>query len=105
MPDTPSRTSAYHSAPIESFLTTSANEIVGALTQASRGAVDPAQVRAWADEVELLRSALTGVTGHVFLEFDVPRLGSRIDAVVVSGSALIPIEFKEIGRASCRERV
>lgn len=92
--DAPSRTSAYFAASIESFLPTSVDEIVGVLTQASRGAVDPAQVRAWADEVDLLHTALAGVTGHVFLEFDVPRLGSRIDAVVVSGRALIPLEFK-----------
>jgi hypothetical protein len=30
----------------------------------------------------------------MFLEFDVPRIGSRIDAVLVSGPALIVIEFK-----------
>ena len=94
MADPTSRTSAYYAASIESFLPTSADEIVGVLTQASRGTVEPAQVRAWADEVALLHTALAGVTGHVFLEFDVPRLGSRIDAVVVSGSALIPLEFK-----------
>jgi len=29
-----------------------------------------------------------------YLEFDVPRLGSRIDAVLVSGSAIFAIEFK-----------
>jgi hypothetical protein len=28
------------------------------------------------------------------LEFDIPRLGSRIDAVVLTGSAIVPIEFK-----------
>src|SRR5262249_22192118 len=31
---------------------------------------------------------------HLFLEFDVPRLGSRIDAVLISGPAVFPIEFK-----------
>ena len=35
-----------------------------------------------------------GFQGTVFLEFDVPRLGSRIDAVLVSGPAVFPIEFK-----------
>lgn len=94
MADTPSRTSAYFAASIEGLLQVSVDEIVGVLTRASRGAVDPAQVAAWADEAALLQAALPGISGHVFLEFDVPRLGSRIDAVVVSGRALIPIEFK-----------
>src|SRR5690606_30700171 len=38
--------------------------------------------------------ALDGLAGKVFLEFDVPRLGSRIDAVVLLGGAVFPIEFK-----------
>ena len=92
--DPASRISAYYSATIESFRSTSTSEVLGVLTQASRGAVDPAQVSAWSEEARILREALDGVPGHLFLEFDVPRLGTRIDAVVVSGSALIPIEFK-----------
>lgn len=38
--------------------------------------------------------SLNGLEGTVYFEFDVPRLGSRIDAVVISGSAIFPIEFK-----------
>ena len=41
-----------------------------------------------------LKSALVGLDGTVFLEFDVPRIGSRIDAVVVAGPAVFVIEFK-----------
>jgi hypothetical protein len=33
-------------------------------------------------------------THHEILEFDVPRLGSRIDAVLISGPAVFRIEFK-----------
>ena len=32
--------------------------------------------------------------GWIYLEFEVPRLGSRIDAVFISASAVFPIEFK-----------
>jgi hypothetical protein len=49
---------------------------------------------AWQQEVEILQNALAGLDGTLFLEFDVPRLGSRIDAVLISGSAIFPIEFK-----------
>jgi hypothetical protein len=52
------------------------------------------QRQAWEEEIALLSGALQGVTGSLYLEFDVPRLGSRIDVVVVSGAAVIPIEFK-----------
>jgi hypothetical protein len=46
------------------------------------------------EEIDILRGALSGLAGTIFLEFDVPRLGSRIDAVLVSGSPIFAIEFK-----------
>ncbi len=44
--------------------------------------------------MKILTVALRGPTGTLYLEFDVPRLGSRIDAVLVSGPVVFPIEFK-----------
>ena len=57
-------------------------------------AIDPLQRDAWVGEIGILKSALAGIDGSVFLEFDVPRIGSRIDAVLVSGPAVFVIEFK-----------
>src|SRR5262245_24906779 len=45
-------------------------------------------------EIAILKAALTGIDGSVFLEFDVPRIGSRIDAVLIAGPAVFVIEFK-----------
>jgi hypothetical protein len=44
--------------------------------------------------IEVLKTALEGLDGPIYLEFDVPRLGSRIDAVAILGGAVNPIEFK-----------
>jgi Uncharacterized conserved protein (DUF2075) len=52
------------------------------------------QREAWIQEIDTLKIALQGFQGFIFLEFDVPRLGRRIDAVLVSGPALFPMEFK-----------
>ena len=49
---------------------------------------------AWEAEIDTLKASLIGVPGTLCLEFDVPRLGSRIDAVLISGPAIFPIEFK-----------
>jgi len=46
------------------------------------------------EEISILKRALDGIQGAVFLEFEVPRVGSRIDAVVITGPAVVPIEFK-----------
>src|SRR6185503_9668736 len=67
---------------------------LGALTAAHDHVLEIEQRRAWEIEIRILREALASLTGAIFFEFDVPRLGSRIDAVVISGAAIFPIEFK-----------
>lgn len=85
---------AWHADTIARFLRATPDAILGALTRSSDFDVDQSQVAAWTREIVVLQSALAGLDGHVFLEFDVPRLGSRIDAVVATGAAICAIEFK-----------
>lgn len=84
----------YYSAPIRDFVAASPEAIVGSLTVASDFPVETSQRDAWLVEIDLLRQALQGIDGSLFLEFVVPRIGSRIDAVVISGSTIVVIEFK-----------
>ncbi len=94
-PQSTRRVSAYYSAPIPDFLATSTATIVGTLVRNDPFAqIEASQHSAWEEEIEILREALRAIDGTLFLEFDVPRLGSRIDAVVVSGPTVFPIEFK-----------
>lgn len=87
--------SAYYGARISEFLAATSREVLGALVAADpHESLEATQRGAWEEEIDLLRSALGGLPGWIYLEFDVPRLGSRIDAVVVSGPAVLPIEFK-----------
>jgi hypothetical protein len=89
------RVPAFYSAGIDDFLGTSDPTVVGYLSSRHVHAdIDTRQVAAWTEQLQILRGALVGLTGTVFLEFEVPRLGSRIDAVVVAGPAVFPIEFK-----------
>ncbi len=86
--------SAYYLAPVPDFLAADSNEILGELASAHGFALDPEQRDAWQQEILILRGALAKIPGTLYLEFEVPRLGSRIDAVVLTGPAIIPIEFK-----------
>jgi hypothetical protein len=88
------RRAAYYSDVVGQFLSTNADQVIGALATANPFELDPHQRDAWQEEIQILRSALAGVSGFLYLEFDVPRLGSRIDAVLISGPAIFPIEFK-----------
>jgi len=70
------------------------HHVLGVLTAAHTHDLDVEQRQAWEEEIDVLREALSGFVGTIFLEFDVPRLGSRIDAVLISESAIFAIEFK-----------
>jgi hypothetical protein len=103
-PDRPARRAAaggWYGEPISDFLAESVDEVLGKLAASSVFSIDVAQRDAWQREIEILRTALRGIDGWLYLEFDLPRLGTRIDAVVVSGSAVVPIEFK-VGEAEYR---
>jgi len=84
---------AYYGASVSDFLTDSTESIVGALTM-NGGSVESLQRDAWVGQIALLKTALASCSGTLFLEFDVPRIGSRIDAVLVCGPAVVVIEFK-----------
>jgi hypothetical protein len=86
--------SAWYAAPIPRFLGAPEQQVLGNLVQASQFDVTQAQRDAWLREIAILRASLVAVEGWVALEFDIPRLGSRVDVVVLTGPAIIPIECK-----------
>ena len=88
------RVSAYYWAPVPAFLSADPASVLGTLASANAFPLDQQQRDAWEEQIRILKTALDGVAGTIFLEFEVPRLGSRIDPVVVSGPAIFPIEFK-----------
>jgi len=90
----PPKGNAYYSAGVEEFVNADPHQILGLLFAASHSAVDAEQRDAWIAEINALSSVLVGLTGKILFEFDVPRIGSRIDAVLISGAAICVLEFK-----------
>ena len=86
--------SAYYSADLSDFFNSTTDRVIGELTTNSEYAVEPAQRDAWLTQIDILREALSNATGTLFLEFNVPRIGSRIDAVLISEAVIFVIEFK-----------
>ena len=96
-PATPTRLRrAYFTSSIADFLTSSTGQVLGELVAASEFAVELGQRDAWLHELEVLRHALCGFSGRgrLYLEFVVPRLGKRIDAIVLIDHTIFVIEFK-----------
>ena len=85
---------AYYAADVVEFIATTPDAILGRITANSAFAIDATQRNAWVAQIDVLKPALEGVEGKIFLEFIVPRIGSRIDAALIAGPAIFVIEFK-----------
>ncbi len=86
-------TRAYYSADIKTFQNTSRDEILGKLANA-QGNIDSQQKNAWTETIRILQTVLSDIEGHIYLEFAIPRMGKRIDSVVLHKGIIFPIEFK-----------
>ena len=94
----PSR--AWYSALTSDFLLASPDAIVGQLSRNSNFAIEQTQMEAWLTQIEVLKATLSDgdvsacLPGAIFFEFVIPRMGRRIDVVVVTGPIVFAIEFK-----------
>ena len=84
----------YFSTAISSFLTSSADEILGKLASAHQFALEQPQRDAWIEQIRILKKVLQGYPGQVYFEYSIPRMGKRIDAVCVIGPVVFVLEFK-----------
>jgi len=87
---------AYYAARVDAFLSESDNSILGRLAAASSFAIEPTQRDAWLAQIAIMRAALANSDTHGFIafEFAVPRMGKRIDVLLVLGAAIYVLEFK-----------
>jgi hypothetical protein len=100
--DQPERSHAQFVAPlralfgssIEVFLRSKPEEIVGSLAANAGFTILPSQRDAWLAQIRLLSNALKGLCGTIFFEFSIPRMGRRIDVVILVGPVVFVIEFK-----------
>jgi hypothetical protein len=87
--------SASYSDSITEFLQTSNETILGCLTKHDEFGVTEAQKQAWLEEIRVLKNNLSQCSsGDIIFEYTVPRLGSRIDVVILIQGVIILIEFK-----------
>lgn len=86
---------AYFQASTAAFLKSSDDEILGQMTAAHGFALDMLQRNAWIEQFAVLKASLEGFArGALFLEFAIPRMGKRADAVFAIDNKVIVLEFK-----------
>ena len=85
---------AYYSDHIATFLNRSTEEIIGILSCASQFAVLQTQQQSWQYQINLLRPILGSYEGKIYFEYSIPRMGRRIDVLLLIGPAIFVLEFK-----------
>jgi len=84
----------YYSDSIVDFRRKSKDEIFGKLAQSSPFDITDGQRQAWVDEIDILQSILDSYDGEIFFEYSIPRLGKRIDVVLLIQGVVYCLEFK-----------
>ena len=89
-------TRLYYSAPISQFLSQSNAEILGTIhTNDSFSETTQLQNNAWESEIEILKKQLIPYPeGRVIFEYTIPRMGKRVDVVVLHQNIVFLLEFK-----------
>ena len=73
----------YYSDTIEQFLAKSTQEIIGFISLANQFDSNRNQNQSWEQQIPLLKKALEGFKGMLFLEFSIPRMGKRVDCLLI----------------------
>ncbi|MEZ0018227.1 DUF2075 domain-containing protein [Sinorhizobium fredii] len=85
---------AYYQSTIAEFLGANGDEILGVLAAGHQFALDLAQRNAWIAQITHLKGQLQGLTGDILFEFVIPRMGKRVDVVLLIGGIVYVLEYK-----------
>lgn len=82
---------------IKDFLNESENSILGILSRNYHGTVQSTQTDAWLEEIIIIQNllkSLNNIDGQIIFEYDIPRLGKRIDVTLLINGIIFCLEFK-----------
>ncbi len=86
---------AYYSNNIQDFFLESDSSILGKLTaNHSNRTLEELQVNAWRKQITILKNQLSEFQGQIYFEFAIPRMGKRVDNIVIIDNTAFIIEFK-----------
>ncbi|MDD3465849.1 MAG: DUF2075 domain-containing protein [Campylobacterales bacterium] len=86
---------AYYSGEISNFLQNDSNTILGQLTWKHAHALEELQKNAWLKQITILQDQLKVFeSGYLFFEFSIPRMGKRVDNVLIIKDLIFVLEFK-----------
>lgn len=95
----------YYTDTITDFLKKTDNSIIGDLTISSQHDINDETTAAWLEEINVMQEVLKPYPncGSVFFEYNIPRMGRRIDVVAIIDNIIFLFEFKAMNDEFSRE--
>ena len=88
-------TRSYYSQNLENFFTDNTDFILGKLTKNHQFALEEQQRNAWIKQIDILKNELNGLgVGRILFEYSIPRMGKRVDVILIYSGFVFVIEFK-----------
>lgn len=84
----------YYSDKISDFLQKLPETIIGEISVNGRLGHINTELYAWEFQIKLLKEVLQNHEGHLFFEFSIPRMGKRVDCLLIIKNIVFVIEFK-----------
>lgn len=89
----------------EEFVNADSNSLLGLLCEGYHGEVRTTSIEAWSAEISIMKDILSDYLkedGRIVFEYDIPRLGKRIDVVLLFRGIIFCVEFK-VGKSGILE--
>jgi hypothetical protein len=85
---------SYYSDTISHFLESAPDEILGRLSTSNEFSLEFTQKNAWIEQIKILKQTLCDYSGSIYFEYAIPRMGKRIDILLIIQNVIFVLEFK-----------
>ena len=86
-----------YNSSFEEFISADENLIFGVIDGGAHGVTLTTAKEAWKGEISIMKSVLSALPikdGQIIFEYDIPRLGKRVDVVLLLNGIVFCLEFK-----------
>jgi DUF2075 family protein len=84
----------YYSDSISNFLEKRLETIIGEISVSGRLGHINTELFAWEFQIKILKEILVNQVGQLYFEFSIPRMGKRVDCLLIIKNIIFVIEFK-----------
>jgi len=86
---------AFYSNQIDLFIKENDNSIFGLISgNYDLNKLTIQQSNAWKEQVKILKRTLIDFKGKIYFEFTIPRMGKRVDNILIIDNCIFVLEFK-----------